>query len=212
MQKMIEMEIAGVSRRLPLYQVDEETYEAVFIAFNDVILTQNAARALLEQVPDFDCILTEETQGVPLAFEMSRQAGLKRYIVARKQAKAHMDDVVAIQIEGKIEGEEDVPLNVRKLYLSQEDALYLKGKRVLLVDDCVLHGKTMYALDQLVDALGGYVAGMATILVQEGAPDLPDLLALGRVPVFDAASVQAVPLEPVGLVYAEAVDEEGADE
>lgn len=123
-----------------------------------------------------------------------------------------MDDVVAIQIEGKIEGEEDVPLNVRKLYLSQEDALYLKGKRVLLVDDCVLHGKTMYALDQLVDALGGYVAGMATILVQEGAPDLPDLLALGRVPVFDAASVQAVPLEPVGLVYAEASDEEGADE
>lgn len=208
MQKMIEMEIAGVRRRLPLYQVDEETYEAVFIAFNDVALTQNAARALLEQVPDFDCILTEETQGVPLAFEMSRQAGLKRYIVARKQAKAHMDDVVAIQIESK----EDVPLNVRKLYLSQEDALYLKGKRVLLVDDCVLHGKTMYALDQLVDALGGYVAGMATILVQEGAPDLPDLLALGRVPVFDAASVQAVPLEPVGLVYAEAIDEEGADE
>ncbi len=208
MQKMIEMEIAGVRRRLPLYQVDEETYEAVFIAFNDVTLTQNAARTLLEQVPDFDCILTEETQGVPLAFEMSRQAGLKRYIVARKQAKAHMDDVVAIQIEGK----EDVPLNVRKLYLSQEDALYLKGKRVLLVDDCVLHGKTMYALDQLVDALGGYVAGMATILVQEGAPDLPDLLALGRVPVFDVASVQAVPLEPVGLVYAEAIDEEGADE
>ena len=208
MRKMIEMEIAGVRRRLPLYQVDEETYEAVFIAFNDVTLTQNAARTLLEQVPDFDCILTEETQGVPLAFEMSRQAGLKRYIVARKQAKAHMDDVVAIQIEGK----EDVPLNVRKLYLSQEDALYLKGKRVLLVDDCVLHGKTMYALDQLVDALGGYVAGMATILVQEGAPDLPDLLALGRVPVFDAASVQAVPLEPVGLVYAEAIDEEGADE
>lgn len=207
MQKMIEMEIAGVRRRLPLYQVDEETYEAVFIAFNDVTLTQNAARTLLEQVPDFDCILTEETQGVPLAFEMSRQAGLKRYIVARKQAKAHMDDVVAIQIEGK----EDVPLNVRKLYLSQEDALYLKGKRVLLVDDCVL-GKTMYALDQLVDALGGYVAGMATILVQEGAPDLPDLLALGRVPVFDVASVQAVPLEPVGLVYAEAIDEEGADE
>ncbi len=212
MQKMIEMEIAGVRRRLPLYQVDEDTYEAVFIAFNDVSLTQNAASALLEQVPDFDCILTEETQGVPLAFEMSRQAGLKRYIVARKQAKAHMDDVVAIQIEGKIEGEEDVPLNVRKLYLSQEDALYLKGKRVLLVDDCVLHGKTMYALDQLVDALGGYVAGMATILVQEGVPDLPDLLALGRVPVFDAASVQAVPLEPVGLVYAEAGDEEGADE
>lgn len=208
MQKMIEMEIAGVRRRLPLYQVDEETYEAVFIAFNDVTLTQNAARTLLEQVPDFDCILTEETQGVPLAFEMSRQAGLKRYIVARKQAKAHMDDVVAIQIEGK----EDVPLNVCKLYLSQEDALYLKDKRVLLVDDCVLHGKTMYALDQLVDALGGYVAGMATILVQEGAPDLPDLLALGRVPVFDAASVQAVPLEPVGLVYAEAIDEEGADE
>ena len=212
MQKMIEMEIAGVRRRLPLYQVDEETYEAVFIAFNDVTLTQNAARALLEQVPDFDCILTEETQGVPLAFEMSRQAGLKRYIVARKQAKAHMDDVVAIQIEGKIEGEEDVPLNVRKLYLSQEDALYLKGRRVLLVDDCVLHGKTMYALDQLVDALGGYVAGMATILVQEGAPDLPDLVALGRVPVFNAASVQAVPLEPVSLVYAEAGDEEDADE
>ena len=194
MRKFINIAVAGVYRRLPLYQVDEDTFEAVFAAFNDVELTAAAATALLDRVPAFDCILTEETQGVPLAYEMTKQAGLKRYIVARKQAKAHMDDVVAMQMEGT----DDVPLDVRKLYLSQEDAAFIKGKRILLVDDCVLHGSTMYALGELVEALGGYVTGMATIMVQEEASLFSDLVALVSLPVYTADQVADLPMAPIG--------------
>ncbi|MFM9412852.1 phosphoribosyltransferase family protein [Peptococcus simiae] len=194
MRKFINIGVAGVERRLPLYQVDEDTFEAVFTVFNDVELTKAAATELLDRVPAFDCILTEETQGVPLAYEMTRQAGLPRYIVARKQAKAHMDDVVAMQMEGT----EDVPLDVRKLYLSQEDAAFIKGKRVLLVDDCVLYGSTMYALNELVEALGGYTTGKATIMVQEDASLFPDLVSLVSLPVYTADQVADLPMAPIG--------------
>ena len=36
MKKYHEVEIAGLKRQLPLYQIDEETWIPLFIAYNDV--------------------------------------------------------------------------------------------------------------------------------------------------------------------------------
>jgi len=60
MKKFHDVEIAGLKRQLPLYQIDEETWIPLFIAYNDVSLIQAAAKELLNRVPDFDCIVTEE--------------------------------------------------------------------------------------------------------------------------------------------------------
>lgn len=183
MIRYYDINISGMTKRLPLYLVDEDTCEALFIAFNDVALTKHAAEKLLELVPEFDVILTEEVQGVPLAYEMTRQAGIARYVVARKKAKAHMDDVFAIQVENPGDYE------VRKLYLAAEDAEYLRDKRILLVDDCVLYGSTMYALSELANATGGYVVGMAAILMQQDASMYDGLVTLGTLPIFHANGV-----------------------
>lgn len=179
MDQKFEVEIAGLRRMLPLQRIDENLVMPVFVAFNDVALTQAAATQLLEQVPEFDVILTEEVQGVPLAYEMSRQADKARYVVARKQAKAYMANVAAIQLEVEDEGEVFYP----RRYLSQEDADFLKGKRVLVVDDMVMAGRTMRVLEDLANALGGYVVGKATILAYEGL-NCEDLVTLAELPPY----------------------------
>lgn len=160
MKKFHDVEIAGLKRQLPLYQIDEETWIPLFIAYNDVSLIQAAATELLNRVPDFDCIVTEEIQGISLAYAMTLLSQKERFVVARKSAKAYMDDVVAIQV---VEHKEEEDL-FKRLYLSKDDAEYIADKRVLLVDDVVLRGSTMGALSDLVNALGGYVVGEASII------------------------------------------------
>ena len=160
MKKFHEVEISGHKRRLSLYQIDEDTWIPLFIAYNDVALIQDAAAELLEKVPDFDCILTEEIQGISLAYAMTLLSGKERFVVARKSAKAYMDDAVAIQVVEHRDDEE----HFKRLYLSKDDADYIANKRVLLVDDVVLRGTTMSALADLTTALGGYVVGEASII------------------------------------------------
>ncbi len=160
MKKFHDVEIAGLKRQLPLYQIDEETWIPLFIAYNDVSLIQAAAKELLNRVPDFDCIVTEEIQGISLAYAMTLLSQKERFVVARKSAKAYMDDVVAIQV---VEHREEEDL-FKRLYLSKDDAEYIADKRILLVDDVVLRGSTMGALSDLVNALGGYVVGEASII------------------------------------------------
>ena len=92
-----KMTIAGLERHLPLCKVTDDLYIAGFIMFNDVEITEAAARELLKQAPEFDVLITAESKGIPLCYEMARQSG-KPYIVARKGAKLYMQDVVKVQV------------------------------------------------------------------------------------------------------------------
>ncbi len=83
MRKTYTLNVAGVTRELPLCPVNEKLDIAAFVMFSDVELTVACAEALLKKVPEFDIIVTAEAKGIPLAYEMSRQSG-KRYIPARK--------------------------------------------------------------------------------------------------------------------------------
>ena len=76
-----EMTIAGCKRQLPLCPVNDELYIAAFIMFNDVEITRAAAKELLAKAPEFDVVVTAEAKGIPLAYEMARQAGNKDYVV-----------------------------------------------------------------------------------------------------------------------------------
>lgn len=190
MKKYHEVEIAGLKRQLPLYQIDEETWIPLFIAYNDVPLIQASAAELLKKVPDFDCIVTEEIQGISLAYAMTLLAEKDRFVVARKSAKAYMDDVVAIQAVEHGE-EED---HYKRLYLSKDDAEYIADKRILLVDDVVLRGSTMSALSDLVNALGGYVVGEASIIrhgfESAASDDYIDKSCLLSLPLFSSDGEQ----------------------
>ena len=83
------LKVAGLTRELPLCKVDDKLDIAAFIMFSDVELTVSCAKELLKKLPECDVIITAESKGIPLAYEMSRESGIQ-YIVARKMAKLYM--------------------------------------------------------------------------------------------------------------------------
>ena len=128
-------------------------------------------------MPEHDVLLTAESKGIPLAYEMSRQSG-KRYILARKSKKLYMKNAVEVDVRS-------ITTNgMQKLYLSGEDMEYLKGKKVLLVDDVISTGESLSALEELVHEIGGNVVGKAAVLAEGDAKDRTDIIYLEPLPLF----------------------------
>ena len=94
-----EMTIAGLKRQLPLCKVTDDLYIAAFIMFSDVEITKAAAGELLKRAPQFDIMITAESKGIPLAYEMARQSGASDYIVARKGPKLYMPDIITTEVD-----------------------------------------------------------------------------------------------------------------
>lgn len=172
-----KMTIAGLERELPLCPLNEKLDIAAFIMFSDTELTVAASAELLEKCPDFDVILTAESKGIPLAYEMSRQSG-KPYVVARKSVKLYMTDPVSVTVKSITTSA------VQTLYLSKEKAAMLKGKKVLLADDVISTGESIAALVKLTEAAGGEIAGKAAVLAEGDAADRDDITFLEKLPLF----------------------------
>ena len=133
-----ELHIAGCTRQLPILNLSDTKAIAAFVVLGDVELAEKCAEALLEKVPkDTEIIMTAETKGIPLAEELARLMGHSRYVTARKSVKAYMEDPLFV------EDESITTLGKQRLYLMQEDAALIKGKRVLLLDDVISLGGSM---------------------------------------------------------------------
>ena len=72
------------------------------------------------------------------------------------------------------------------LYLDGADAEYMKGKRVLIVDDVISTGESLHALEQLVEQSGGEIVGRMAILAEGDAIGRKDITYLAPLPLFDS--------------------------
>ena len=98
MEQYYEIEVAGLKRQLPLCKVSDELYIGAFVIFGDVELTVNSAKALLKLAPEHDIMITAESKGIPLVYEMARQSGENKYLIARKAPKLYMKNVVSTEV------------------------------------------------------------------------------------------------------------------
>lgn len=174
------MNIAGVQRDLPICKVTDDLYIGAFVIFGDVELTEKCAGALLEKAPEYDYIITAEAKGIPLIHEMARQSGQNKYLLARKGAKLYMRDVLDVAVRSITTAKE------QHLYLDGNDAALMKGKRILIIDDVISTGESLLALEKLVEAAGGVIAGRMAILAEGDAQDRDDIIYLEKLPVFNA--------------------------
>lgn len=171
------LNVAGLTRELPVCPLNDKIDIAAFIMFSDVEMTVKAAEELLKKVPDFDVILTAESKGIPLGYEMSRQSG-KKYIVARKSVKLYMTNPVSVEVKS-ITTEA-----LQTLYLSEEDAKELQGKRVLIADDVISTGESLNALIALAEKVQGNVSGKAAVLAEGDAAKRDDIIFLQELPLL----------------------------
>ena len=174
------IDIAGMKRDLKLFPVNDEMKIAAFILFGDVEITKHAAKELLARAPQFDLILTAEAKSIPLAYEMANQAGMNDYIIARKGIKVYMEDVLTVSVNSI------TTMSTQSLHLGKDEVDRIKGRRILIIDDVISTGESLRAMENLVTAAGGEIAGKMAVLAEGDAFDRDDIIVLGKLPLFDA--------------------------
>ncbi len=174
-----KMTIAGCERELPLCPISDELNIGAFVIFGDPELTTACAEALNARAPEHDVMITAESKGIPLICEMARLQGNRRYILARKSPKLYMKNVFTAEVRSITTD------HVQTLCLDGKDAEYMRGKRVLIVDDVISTGESLHAMEELVHQAGGKIVGRMAILAEGDATKRADLVYLEKLPLFD---------------------------
>jgi len=174
-----EMKIAGLERKLPLCPINDELYIGAFVMFGDVEITCAAASELLKKAPEFDVIVTAESKGIPLAYEMARQSGDKDYVVCRKAQKLYMLDIIETVVDSITTD------NVQKLCLGQSDIALLENRRVLIVDDVISTGESLKSIEKLLEQIDCDIAGKMAVLAEGDAIKRDDIIYLEELPLFN---------------------------
>ncbi len=178
-EEFYPLEVAGLKRDLPICKVTDDLYIAAFVIFGDVELTIECARELLKIAPDHDIMITAEAKGIPLLYEMARQEGSRKYLIARKAAKLYMKDIVSTEVTSI------TTAKTQTLFIDSQDAALMNGKRVVIIDDVISTGESLKAVEKLVKQAGGNIVGKMAILAEGDAVYRSDILFLEHLPVFN---------------------------
>lgn len=174
-----EIDICGLKRDLPICPLNENLAIGAFVIFGDVELTEHSAKELLKRAPEFDYIIAPEAKAIPLAYEMSRQSG-KKYLLARKKAKAYMSGVFEVTVQSITTAGEQT------LVIDTADADAMRGKRIIILDDVISTGESLRAVEELVKKAGGNIVSRMAILAEGDAAKRDDITVLAPLPLFSA--------------------------
>lgn len=173
------IEIGGVRRELPLFEVAPGLRIAVLNILGDTEVVGAAARALAGPLRErrVDVLVTAETKSIPLAHDLSRELSLP-YVVLRKHYRSYMGHALEVETHSITTGA------AQTLYLDEKDREAIRGRRVAIVDDVISTGSTLEGMRDLVERAGGETVAEAALFT-EGDPDAwPEVISLGHLPLF----------------------------
>ncbi|MBP1925164.1 adenine phosphoribosyltransferase [Sedimentibacter acidaminivorans] len=178
MKDIYTIEVAGVKRELPIIKISNNLSIASFVILGDTEIVCAAAPEIVKRLPEVDILVTAEAKGIPLIFEISRLLKMKKYIVARKSIKPYMDSPLVDEV---------VSITTQKkqiLVLDEQDAAFIKGKRVAIIDDVISTGESIQGIERLVESAGGIITAKAAILAEGDAAKRDDIIFLEPLPLF----------------------------
>jgi adenine phosphoribosyltransferase len=173
------VEIEGVSRDLPLFEVAPGLRIAVFNLLGDTEIVEAAARGLAGRLDDVehDVLVTAETKSVPLVYELARMLD-RPWIVLRKQYKPYMGETITATTDSITTG------HSQTLHLDEKDHELVAGRKVVLVDDVVSTGSTLDGMRSVVREAGGTVVAEAAVFTEGDERDTEGIVSLGHLPLF----------------------------
>ena len=173
------VEIAGLRRELPLFEVAPGLRIAVLNILGDGELVEACARALAQRLKglEFDLIITPEAKSIPLAHALAGALG-KGYVVLRKAYKVYMGETLQSETVSITTGKPQT------LYLDEKDRHLVAGKRVVLVDDVISTGSTRQGMRKLMELAGAQVVAEAAVFTEGDPEQWKGILALGHLPLF----------------------------
>ncbi len=175
-----EIEMAGIKRSLPLFEVAPGVRIAVLNILGDTELVEACATAIADKLKgfEFDVLFTAESKSIPFAHALSVRTG-KPYVVCRKNYKSYMGKALKSTSNSMTTQQEQL------LILDEKDIPLIKGKKVVIVDDVISTGSTLHALTTLLEMAGSNPDyEIASILTEGAKDDWPNVICLGHLPIF----------------------------
>ena len=173
------VEIAGLKRELPLFEVKPGLRIAILNILGDTELVLACAKALgkqLKKIP-YDALVTAEAKSIPLAYALSVETK-KPYIVLRKAYKPYMGDALRAETLSITTGEPQT------LILDEKDRATIKGKKVVIVDDVISTGSTLEGMRMIIKKAGAEVAAETAIFTEGERSQWMHIVSLGHLPLF----------------------------
>ncbi|MCB8944315.1 MAG: adenine phosphoribosyltransferase [Ardenticatenaceae bacterium] len=173
-----KVEVAGLTRYFPLFEVAPGVRIAIFNMLGDTEIVKAAAPALADKLQGKpgDVIVTAEAKSIPLAYELSVITRLP-YVVLRKSYKSYMGRVLKAETTSITTGQ------VQTLHLDEKDRALVEGKNVILVDDVISTGSTLEGMKNVMAQAKAKVVAITAVFT-EGDFDWSHIIALGNLPVF----------------------------
>lgn len=173
------VEVAGVGRDLPLFEVAPGLRIAVLNILGDTELVQACAQALVDQLKglEYELIITPEAKSIPLAHAMAVLSG-KDYIVLRKTYKPYMGEALQAETVSITTGQKQT------LYLDEKDLGMMDGRNVVLIDDVISTGSTLEGMRLIVKQTRAKIVAEAAVFTEGDPEDWKGIIALGHLPLF----------------------------
>jgi adenine phosphoribosyltransferase len=173
------VQICGLTRELPLFQVAPNVRIAIFNMLGDTAVIEAVADELARRLPaDADTLMTAEVKSIPLAHALSVRMGIP-YVIARKTRKPYMVGATSVEVTSITTG------TPQTLWLDGKDQTLVHGKKIILVDDVISTGSTLLGMRKLVNSAGGQVIAESAVFTEGNDPQKwANIVAVGKLPVF----------------------------
>lgn len=173
------IDIAGLHRDLPLFEVAPGTRIAVLNVLGDTELVETAARTLADKLAaiDYAVLVTAEAKSIPLVHALSVATG-KPYVVLRKNYKAYMGQAIEAETMSITTGKPQT------LFLDAKDRALVTDAPIVLVDDVISSGSTLQAMRAIMNKAGARIVAEAAILTEGERENWHEIVALGHLPIF----------------------------
>src|SRR6187401_146770 len=135
------VEIAGLKRDLRLFEIKPGLKIAILNILGDTELVQACAKELAQKLKDkeYDLLVTAEAKSIPLVHALSVETK-KPYVVLRKSYKPDMGDAIKAETLSITTGQPQT------LILDEKDVEFMKGKKVVILDDVISTGSTLQGM------------------------------------------------------------------
>lgn len=173
------VDIAGLKRELPLFEIKPGLKIAILNILGDTELVQASARELAKKLADkhYDVLVTAEAKSIPLVYALSVETK-KPYVVLRKTYKLYMGDALKAETLSITTGQPQT------LILDEKDRELVKGKKVIIVDDVISTGSTLQGMRMILDKAGSTVVAETAILTEGDRAEWMHIISLGHLPLF----------------------------
>jgi adenine phosphoribosyltransferase len=177
------IEINGLRRELPLFEIAPGVRIAVFNLLGDTDVVGAAAAGLARKLQglDPDVLVTAETKSVPLVYELARLLD-RPWVVLRKTYKPYMGTALSDETRSITTGAPQT------LYLDEKDEPLVNGRKAVLVDDVISTGSTVEAMRRLMERAGADIVGEAAVFTEGDAARAEGVVTLGHLPLFTGQS------------------------